>query len=389
VERFVARACVGLVFAAGSAYMSATPSGGQQLDLRVLQGYDSNVYQIASSQDSVRLGTYYLGVGAAFEHRSERGPFELRILPAGAVRIHPASSGANQYGASLRLRGEHGWRNPDRSAAWLPRVDTRATADVAYDRALFIRRQTREELEAGDEIERALRAAELPSRAALGGEIRVRARMTPALALLIGALADAVDYRDADGGSIRTFDRLDARTAGFFLEAVANPAEGVSLGGRARWRERSHPRRKAKTAEGESVDDTTRRYAMRDLRLSLAVERGELIHALTGQRTRREDLFEGYHSYDGWEVAYRLTWSPVGAVRTEAEYAYAQRAYDLYAPAGSPTRNRYHDARGEVALALAPGVAIAIGGTLERTHSNDPLYDFQRGLVFTELRVVR
>ncbi len=384
-----ARALSLAVSFAGLAAAHLAAAVAQGLDLRVRQGYDTNIYEIATASDSVRVEGHYSLVRAAYEYETPGPAFSFFLRPEGRVKWYPQSSGANQYGGDVELGFESNWRNPRRGARWLRRTRTRLEVVGAYERALFLKRQTREEFRSGEEIDRTLAVTDLPSRASAEGELNFRADLTRDLRVETAALAEWTDYTDASAATVRSFDRLDARTVGALVELAVDLPAGWELSGQVRFRDRVYPRREARTAGGESVDGTHRHYWLWDFEGRAEVRSGLFRNELELGFGRRSDRFEGYHSYDEWEAGDRLRLNLGHGWDVELRYSYGRRAYDLFAPAGAPTLNHYHDARALFSVEFAPGFRLAFGSEYERTLSNDPLFDFERLDAFGEIRVGR
>lgn len=374
---------------AGLAAAQPTPASSQGLELGFRQGYDTNVLEIASAADSARIQAHYTRVTVAYEYESGGRPLSFLARPEARAKWYPQSSSGNQYGAELLLEVKNTWRNPARGARWFRKAITELRVEGGYERALFLKRQTREEFRTGAGIDETLAVTELPGRASAEGELSVRSDLTRAVTVEGGAIAGWTDYSDAAGSSLRSFDRLDSRELGAFLKTSVEVARGWEVGGRARWRDRVYPKREARDAEGEQVEGTTRHYWDWDLELATRLRAGALRNKLELDYRRRSDRFESYLSYDAWTAGDRVRVALGGRAGLELRYSYGQKAYDLYAPGGAPIRNRYHDARAQLSAEVVRGWRLVVGSDYERTLSNDPFLDFERLDLFGEVRIGR
>ncbi|MGH7605799.1 MAG: hypothetical protein ACREME_00540, partial [Gemmatimonadales bacterium] len=260
---------------------------------------------------------------------------------------------------------------------------------------LFIRRQTREELQQGTEVSTSsISVTQLPSRFQVESELSVESELTRALTVEGGALAEYTDYTDGGATVTRSFDRLDGRDLGLFAAAELEVASDWTLGTRIRWRDRAYPKRSARDASGQdALGGETRHYWQWDLTGSLEWKTHVVRNEVEAEYDRRDDRFAGYYSYDAWSLGDRLRITPAGPVRVELRYAYSRKAYDRYNstrdPSVPPTQNRYHDARATIFVHVTPQLGVALGSDYERALSNDFLYNFERLNVFAEVRLRR
>lgn len=369
-------------------------AAGQGLDLRVRQGYDTNVFQIPTTADARRVEAHYSQLLLAYEVEPGDRGLSFFARPAAELKWYPESSGANEYGTELAVGLRNAWRNPKPRADWLREAVTNLEVTAGYERALFIRRQTREELQQGTEVSTtSISVTQLPSRFRFEGELSVESELTGDLTVEGGALAEYSDYTDGGATVTRSFDRLDGRDLGLFAAAELEVISDWTVGAGARWRDRAYPKRSARDAFGQDVPNETRHYWQWDLTGSLEWKTGRVRNEVEAEYTRRDDRQAGYYSYDAWSLGDRLRLRPAGRVNVELRYAYGRKAYDVYNstrdPSAPPTQNRYHDARALVSVDVTPGLRIALGSDYERTRSNDPLYDFERLGAFAEVRLSR
>jgi hypothetical protein len=353
-------------------------AGAQAVEARLREGYDSNIYQVASAADSTRVGGPYwrLRLGHRSEKRTQA--LFLRVRPEGRLQWYPQNSSANEYGAELNALA--------RTLSGRPMLEL--TASGGYERALFIRRQTREEFQTGAPVQTSPGGSQLPSRAFAAGELGLRFAVTSDVQILGGAFGSWTDYHDSRAG-VRAFDSFDARKAGLFLGAEVEAGRSWVFAARGQAADRVYPKREARDADGESVDGTTRRYRDWELDLEGRFRNGSVEHRAIVELDHREDGFAGYYSYDAWSVDNRFRMGLGVFAEIELRYAYGRKRYALYAPGGTPIRNRYHDASCEAVFAPGGMVQLALGAIYDRTYSSDPLFDFGRGGVFAEARFGR
>ncbi len=364
----------------------ATPSFGQGVELRLRQGFDSNVFEVSDASAAGQADGYYALVGFAFKSPRYGKGTSLRVRPEGYVKWFPDMTGANQFGGSVAFE----LRNVSKQRRFGKRrktiVSLRATGE--YERALFIKRSVREELRTGG-IDPSLPIQDLPSRGEARGELGIRVDVTKLLSVEGGVLGRLRDYSQSANPSLPNYDRLDSRELGGWLAVNTEIADGWKLGVEGMWRVREYPNRDARTAAGLSVAGVTRRFWYWDAGASLSFKGAGLRNKAHAGYRRRSDRFEGYYSYDGWEVGDRITLPVGGLFDVRLGYDYGQRQYDLFAPAGSPTFNRYHDATAQIFARLPGSVTLSFGPHYERTISNDPVLDYERLDAFAEVRVAR
>jgi hypothetical protein len=364
----------------------ATPSLAQEVELRLRQGFDSNVFEVGAAAALEPTDAYYTLVGFAFKSPRYGKRTSFRVRPEGYFKWYPETTGGNQFGGSLSLE----LRNVSKQRRFGKRRKTTVSlaATGEYERALFIKRSVREELRVAG-IDPNVAFADLPSRAEARGELAVRAAVSSVVTLEGGVLGRMRDYSPSANPSLPDYDRLDSREFGGWAGMYTEIAEDWELGVNGMWRARVYPNRNARTADGVSVPGEDRRFWYWDVAASLAFKGGGVRNKAHVSYVRRSDQFEGYYSYDGWEVGDRIT-LPVGTLfDLRLQYDYGQRQYDLFAPAGSPTLNKYHDARAEIIAHLPGSVRLAFGPRYERTISNDPVFDYERLDAFAEFRIKR
>ena len=205
------RSCARTAALAGgiAAFWVAQPTRApaQGLDLRLRQGYDTNVFQAATAVDSVRLEGHYSRVRAGYELGPAREGLSFFFHPEAEVKWYPQASSANQYGAEVQLGLRNQWENPRAKIRdWILETITTLELSGGYERALFVRRQTREEFQEGDPISVAsLPVTQMPSRAELAGELRVESEIRDGLTLEGGAAFGWTDYTDGGDSVARSF----------------------------------------------------------------------------------------------------------------------------------------------------------------------------------------
>lgn len=375
--------CLALASCLVALALQAAPSPAQELELRLRQGYDTNVYEVGVLE---RMDAYYTVLGVAFESPSYGKSTSFKLRPGGHLKFYPQTSSGNEIGGSLALQ----LKNVSKQQRFGKRRKTTISLEAVgeYERALFLKRSVREELQIGT-IDPDLPFQALPGRAEARAELAVRAAVSGAFTVEAGALGRLRDYVESNNPSLPDYERLSSRELGGWAEFSAEVMDDWELGALAMWRTRLYPNRSARTADGVEVPGEHRQFWYWDLGTTLAFTGAGLRNKAHVSYRRRSDRFEGYYSYDGWEVGDRLT-LPVSALfDLRLEYAYGQRQYDLYAPSGSPTFNEYHDGRAEIRVRLPARLTLVFGPRYERTISNDPILDYERIDAFAEFRANR
>jgi hypothetical protein len=363
--------------------VQATPSLAQELEVRLRQGYDTNVYEVGVLQPT---HAYYTRLGLAFESPSYGAGTSLKLRPQGHFTYYPQTSSGNEFGGSLALE----LKSVSKQRRFGKRRKTTISLETVgeYERALFLKRSVREELQV-DAIDPDLPFQDLPSRAEARAELEVRAAVSGALTVEAGALGRLRDYVVSRDASLPDYDRLDSRELGGWAGWSVEIDRHWELAGTAMWRTRLYPKRSARSMDGLEVPGADRGFWYWDLGTTIGFRGAGLRNKTDVSYRRRSDRMDGYYSYDGWEVGDGLTLPVSDLLELRFEYAYGQREYDLYAPAGPPTFNQYHDGRAEVRAHLPGRVLLVFGPRYERTISNDPILDYERFEAFAEVRVTR
>ncbi len=360
----------------------------QGLDLRLGWGYNSNVFEISPTAASAPVQAYYSRLAIAYQHKSQARGLAFSLKPRGYVTWYPEAVSGNQYGAQLLLGLKYAWPNPRRRARWFRKTTTYFDASAGYERAIYLKRETREELGTGT-VDQAIPITELPGRASARAELRIHSSVTKTVTVDAGATLALTDYSNSANASLPSFNRLDSRQLGAFLEASVDIVRGWAVSGRAMWRDRVYTNRDARTAAGVSVPDLNRRFWYWDLEAAARFRAAAVRNRAKISYRLRSDRFEGYYSYGLWEASDRVTISLSPELDLRLRYSYGRKQYDLFAPSGSPALNRYHDGRAEVVAQLTRAWQLTLGWDYERTVSNDPVLDYSRMKLFGEVRIDR
>jgi hypothetical protein len=375
--------------------LTAVVAGGQvdalaaqPLDVVFRHGFDSNVFQVPSAADSVRVEAVYLRIRARLGLESSRRNLSVRVRPGAGVDWFPENSRANAYAADLAIRVRHDWRNPDRGAGFPRRIVTHAEGSTGYERALLSLRQTREELQDGGPLDAVIAFAELPARARARGEVELRAGLSRRLDLRLGAYESRVEHR-APRGSPHSYDRLDRTERGVHSSLHVGRGSVLELTGNARGRDLRYPNQAARSGDGRKVDGVQRHYRQWDGSASVQVTVGPVANRWSAGTGRRRDLHEGYYDYREWELADELRIALLRQVELSLRYAQGRKNFERYALAGEPSRNLYRDATVTLDLLSGTAAAFVLGLDYERTGSNDPRFEFDRMDAFVEMRLGR
>ena len=365
-----------------------TPALAQGVDLRLGWGYDSNVFEVNPTAASAPVQAYYSRLAIAYAHKSRTRGLSFSLKPRGYVTWYPQAISGNQYGAQALLGFKYAWRNPRRRARWFRKTTTHFDVSAGYERAIYLKRETREEFGIGA-VDQAIPITELPGRGSAQAELRIHSSVTKTVTVDAGATSALTDYSNATNASLPSFNRLDSREFGAFLKASVDVVRGWAVSGRASWRDRVYPNRDARTAAGLPLPDPNRRFWYWDLEGAARFRAAAVRNRATFSYRHRADRFEGYYSYNQWEVGDRVTVSLAPEFDLTLRYSYGRKRYDLFAPSGSPILNSYHDGRAALAADLAKAWQLTLGWDYERTASNDPVLDYSRMKLFAQIRTRR
>lgn len=374
-----------VVIAALLAAAQASSAHGQAVKFRLRQGFDNNVFQTAANLLDNRVSTTYTQF--TFGYRSPYVGQGTRLLvePRARLKWYPQTSSGNEFQGSLlvRLRPARLKRSGSKVRA---SFDIDITAE--YERALFLRRGIREDLQIGA-IVKNLSLSESPQRANVQVEATFRGRSAGGLNFRIGAFGNVRDYRNSTNPGIPQYNRLDHREIGGVIDIGGNVSPALALEVSGMWRRRENPNRIARTSGGVDVAGENRSLRYIDLGAKAEVGGGPVSNRTDIRFRRRSDAFEGYYSYDQWEVADRLNVEVAHKTYLRLQYSISRRAYDLFAPSGSPTVTTYHYGRLGLNLRVAGGWRLVFGPRFIRSVSNDPVFDYQQVDGFAEIRFAR
>ncbi|NIR43212.1 MAG: hypothetical protein GWN51_02905 [Gemmatimonadetes bacterium] len=353
------------------------------------QGYDTNVYQVASETDSQRVSAHYSSARLGYELEASLSALSFYAEPRLEARWYPETSRANRYGGQVDLGADADWRHDRGGAKWFTRTVVELEVSSEYERELFQKRQTREEFRTGEPLDLTLRTDDMPSRWLAEAVLALRSYVRDAVTLEAAGFAEWVEYSDSSADAPGRFGVLGSREKGLLVAAGFNAGEVWKLDLEARWREKIYPEREAKDAEGERLEGIARRYIYWDFEVGTVLDAGWLRNEVVGEYGWRDDRPAGYYAYTDWQVRDRLRFQPLRVTRLELKLAYGEKRYESYAPAGQPIRNRYYDGRAALGLEITPQVELFLVSEYEQTRSNEPRLTFERVEVFAEVRVTR
>jgi opacity protein-like surface antigen len=366
--------------------VQATAAIAQDFELRLRQGYNSNVYEV--NRDLIApVAGYYTRVDLAYEAPSRSRGLSLIFRPQARVVWYPTTSSGNQLSGSLVLGLQNRWRGKE-TDGWRRKTTLGVELSGAYERELFLKRSTREELQIGA-VDPDLPLQDLPSRLQGGAQVTLRTRATRDLTLAGGAFGRARQYVESNDPSLPPYSRLDLREFGGLVEVFWSATREWTLSGTGMWRDRLYPNRNASTLEGDHVPGVLREYWYWDAAASADFKNSTLHNTVHLVFRRRDDRFEGYYSYSAWEAGDRLKFDLTPTLDVRLRYSYGQRNYDVYAPSGSPTANQYHAGRAAVNVEPSALWRLVVGVEYERTLSNDPTFDYDGFQVLGEIRIAR
>lgn len=377
------RCAVRLAFLTLAVGVLTSPAVAQEYDLRLREGYDSNIFEIGAAD----YRGHYTRMEGRLDLSSSPGEnTSLTFSPGAVFKWYPQVSSGNELRGSLAFE----LRNVSRQERFGKRRKTTISlqADGEYTRALFLRRSVLEELEVGA-IDRDLPFDELPGRAEGQARFAVRVAVSEVLSAEAGALGRVRDYSQSSNPSLPDYDKLDSGELGAFGDVGAQLSDEWELGGGVMWRTRRYSNREARTSEGLEVAGVERNLWYTDLETRLAFERDGLRNRTYARYRRRSDRYEGYYSYDQWAVEDRFAVPITARLELRLEYSYTERRYERFASAGLPRHDRTHEARADVRFPFASRAELVVGPRFERAISNDPLQDYERFEAFAEIRFGR
>ena len=373
-----------VLFAALLAAAQTSTAHGQAVEFRLRQGFDDNVFQ-TSGFLADRVSTTYTRV--TFGYRSPYFGQGTRFLvePRARLKWYPQTSSGNEFQGSLlvRLRPARLKRSGSKVRA---SFDIDLTAE--YERALFLKRGVREDLQIGAIVQN-LSLSESPQRADVQVEATFRGRSAGGVNFRIGAFGNIRDYRNSTNPSIPSYNRLDHREIGGVVDIGGKVSPALELEISGMWRRRDNANRIARTSAGVDVPGEKRSLRYIDLGAQAEVGGGPVSNRTKIGFRRRSDEFEGYYSYDQWEVEDRLTFEVARKTYLRLQYSISRRQYDLFGPSGSPTVSTYHDGRLDLNVRVARGWRVVFGPRFRQSASNDPVLDYGQVEGFAEIRFSR
>jgi hypothetical protein len=389
------RALVGspsaLALLAGSLFVPSGPSRGlaaQGLDLTFRQGYDSNVFQVPPSLDSVRVEGIYLRARAIYPLDVSLGGLTLALHPGGRLEWVPGNSRANAYEADASATIRYDWRNPGGSRRALRRVMIQVEGSGSYGLALPSQSQSREEFHAGVPLDATVAFTELPNRREGGGDVQLRVYLGRILEFRMGALAGDATYQAPSGATVDP-SSIDRSETGLFGRAILHVGSLAEVETRWRAREILYPNQDAREKDGSRAVGVSRAYRQDDLSVIIALSGAGGSNRLFGTRTRRHDLHAGYYDYEEVELGDELRFGLSRHVVLSLRFAERWRDYGRYALLGKEARNRYRDGTVSLDLLTGSNANVVLGASYERVQSRDTRLEYERIDAFVELKVRR
>lgn len=358
---------------------------GQAVEFRVRQGFDNNVFQTPTDLLASRVSTTYTQV--TFRYRSPYVGHGTRLLiePRAHLKWYPQTSSGNEFQGSLLVR-----LRPARLKK--PGSKVRASFDIdltaEFERALFLKRGVREDLQIGAIVQN-LSLSESPQRAEVQVEATFRARSAGGVDFRISAFGNIRDYRNSTNPNVPSYNRLDHREIGGVVEIGGKVSPALQLEVSGMWRARDNPNRIARTSAGVDVPGENRSLRYIDLGARAEVGGGLVSNRTDIRFRRRSDEFEGYYSYDQWEVADRLVFEVARKTFLRLRYSISHRSYDLFGPSASSTASTYHDGRLDLNVRVAHGWRLVFGPRFIQSVSNDPVFEYRQVEGFVEIRFAR
>ena len=371
-----------VLIAALMAAAQTSTAYGQAVEFRLRQGFDDNVFQAPAGLSADRVSTTYTQV--TFGYRSPYFGQGIRFLvePRAHLKWYPQTSSGNEFQGSLlvRLRPARLKRSGSKVRA---SFDIDLTAE--YERALFLKRGVREDLQIGALVQN-LSLSESPQRADVQLEATFRGRSAGGVSFRIGAFGNLRDYGNSTNPSIPSYNRLDHREIGGVFEIGGKVSTALEVEVSGVWRRRANPNRIARTSDGVDVPGENRSLRYIDLGAGVEVGGGPISNRTNIRVRRRSDEFEGYHSYDQWEVEDRLNVKVASKTQLRLRYSISHREYDLRESSGSPTVSTYHDGRVDLNVRVARGWRLVFGPRFIQSVSNDPVFDYRQVEGLAEIR---
>lgn len=384
VRRFAFVACSCMVF-----LLAAAPAGARKgrLEARLRQGYNDNIFETGDIPGAPKVSAYFGRVDLSYLPASFGASRAFRIRPTGYFKWVPDATSGNALGVAFvgRFRRNVKRRAMDGSS----RKSTFAfEVSGAYDRALFLRRPVREELRVGT-VSPDLAMGDLPDRFTGRLEFKSARRVARGTVLGGGVFGQFRDYSDSSDPTVPRYDKLDHGDLGFYANASRRANDNVKFNLEAAWRTRTYWNRNARDLQGVSVGGENRHFWFWDLGASTVIRSRDVRNKMFGTYRHRTDRFQGYYAYDQWSVGNRIEFDFGKRLDVTAQYAYGRRDYDVYAPAGAPSKNTWHDVRGEVEFKVAHSTWITVIPKYENSNSNDPVFDYSNFTIYGEFRVKR